>query len=148
VTRDALREQLRRVGLRATSQRLLVLELVNQHRHLNVDELTEAAAQAGESLDLSTAYRTLEALDEAGLLTHAHLGAGAPTYHVVDAVPHIHLVCRRCGSIGSISAQRVEPAIDAVSAATGFSADLRHLVLHGICATCTAEPKERDEQRR
>jgi len=136
VARDVLRDQLRRAGLRATTQRLLVLELVNEHRHLNVDELTLAASDTGESLDLSTAYRTLEVLDEAGLVTHAHLNSGAPTYHAVDVIPHIHLVCRGCGSVGSVSVEQVEPVIGAVSAATGFLPDLRHLVLHGSCANC------------
>ncbi len=136
MTQDALREQLRRAGLRATSQRLLVLELVNRERHLNVEGLTRSAQEAGAALDLSTAYRTLEALNEAGLVTHAHLGAGPPTYHAVDAVPHIHLVCRSCGSIGSVAAEKVEPALKAVSTATGFTADLRHLVMHGVCTAC------------
>ncbi|MFT6563969.1 MAG: Fur family ferric uptake transcriptional regulator [Actinomycetes bacterium] len=140
MTRDALREQLRRAGLRATAARLLVLELVQESRHLNVDELTHAASEVGESLDLSTAYRTLETLNDVGLLTHAHLGSGSPTYHAVDAVPHIHLVCRRCGGVSSVSAEGVEPAIDSVATQTGFHADLGHLVLHGICGDCSADP--------
>ncbi|GAA2924325.1 hypothetical protein GCM10020221_20370 [Streptomyces thioluteus] len=47
-------------------------------------------------VNISTVYRTLELLEELGLVSHAHLGHGAPTYHLADRHDHIHLVCRDC----------------------------------------------------
>ena len=42
-------------------------------------------------------YRTLELLEELGLVKHAHLSHGAPTYHAAAAPEHVHLICRECG---------------------------------------------------
>ncbi len=143
-SRDHSRQQLRDAGLRATGQRILVLELVNDRRHVTVDEVTQAAASTGVSLNLSTAYRTLESLNEAGLVTHAHLGSGSPTYHALDKDPHIHLVCRNCGGVSSLPAVTVRSAIDEVQDRVGFSVDLRHLVLHGMCDKCAEPPLTRE----
>ncbi len=44
-------------------------------------------------------YRTLELLEELGLVSHAHLGHGAPTYHLADRHHHLHLVCRDCTKV-------------------------------------------------
>ena len=61
--------------------------------HATVDELAAEVQRTMPDVSLSTIYRTLEALDEAGLVTHAHLHHGSPTYHSVDEEPHVHLVC-------------------------------------------------------
>ena len=50
-------------------------------------------------VNISTVYRTLELLEELGLVTHTHLGHGAPTYHAATDEDHLHLVCRDCGEI-------------------------------------------------
>ena len=39
--------------------------------------VTERAA----GVNISTIYRTLELLEDVGLVSHAHLSHGAPTYH-------------------------------------------------------------------
>lgn len=129
-------EQLQAAGLRSTAQRRLVLELIAELRHATPDQLLAAAQERGESVDLSTIYRTLEVLDTHHLITHAHLGAGSPTYHAVDDRPHVHLVCRTCGKVTSIDASELTPMIDRVAEGTGFNVDVSHLALYGTCEEC------------
>ena len=77
--------ELRSRGYRLTPQRQLVLDAVRDARARTPDEI--AGARAGEqapSVNLSTVYRTLDLLEEVGLVTHTHLGHGAPTYHPAD----------------------------------------------------------------
>ncbi len=128
--------RLREAGLRSTGQRRAVLAALDRLRHAAVDELAEEVQRSLPEVSLSTVYRTLETLDEVGLVTHAHLHHGSPTYHSVDDEPHIHLVCSDCGAVGQ---QPVDVAVglaEAVRARVGFRADLRHLTLHGRCAAC------------
>ena len=51
-------------------------------------------AKTAAGVNITTVYRTLELLEELGLVTHAHLSHGAPTYHAVGEQQHVHLVCR------------------------------------------------------
>lgn len=131
--------QLREAGLRATKQRIHVLEIVDQSRHVTVDQVVEECVNRGAPIDLSTAYRTLVALDDAGLITHAHLGSGSPTYHRIDPDPHIHLVCRECDVVDSIPTAQLAPVVDRIKASSGFVVDTGHLVMHGSCANCSQQ---------
>ena len=70
--------RLRSVGLRSTAQRRAVLQALFEARHATVDELAAEVQRTMPDVSLSTIYRTLEALDEAGLVTHAHLHHGSP----------------------------------------------------------------------
>ena len=132
--------RLRAVGLRSTGQRRAVLAALSRLGHATVDELATEVQRTIPEVSLSTVYRTLEALDEVGLVTHAHLHHGSPTYHTVDGEPHIHLVCQSCGAVAQESVEVALGLAEAVRRAGGFRVDLSHLVLHGRCAACADHP--------
>jgi len=129
--------RLRAVGLRVTGQRREVLRALDRLGHATVDELAAEVQRTMPEVSLSTVYRILEALDEVGLATHAHLHHGAPTYHSVGGDPHIHLVCQTCGAVEQRSVEVALSLAEAVRASSGFRVDLSHLALHGRCAACT-----------
>ena len=52
--------------------------------------------EESQAVNVSTVYRTLELLEELGLVRHAHISDRAPTYHSTTAPEHVHLVCRDC----------------------------------------------------
>lgn len=128
--------RLRAAGLRSTAQRRAVLQALAELSHATVDELAAHLHGDAPDINLSTIYRTLEALDEVGLVTHAHLSHGGPTYHAVDEEPHIHLVCSRCGRVQQVGVEVARPLADALARQEGFDVDLTHLALHGRCADC------------
>jgi Fur family ferric uptake transcriptional regulator len=128
--------RLRAVGLRSTAQRRAILEALFVARHATVDELAVEVQRTMPDVSLSTVYRTLEALDEAGLVTHAHLHHGSPTYHSVDDEPHVHLVCTGCGDIGQQPIAVASSLAAQLEHATGFVVDVTHLAVHGLCAAC------------
>ena len=94
--------RLRDHGFRITPQRQLVLEAVEHLRHGTPEEILVEVQRTATGVNLSTIYRTLEVLEDVGLVTHAHIGHGPPTYHAVDEHVHIHLVCDRCGAVQSV----------------------------------------------
>ena len=129
--------RLRAAGLRSTAQRRAVLQSLFEARHATVDELAAEVQRTMPDVSLSTIYRTLEVLDEAGLVTHAHLHHGSPTYHSVDEEPHVHLVCTGCGAIGQQPVEVAATLAARLQEATGFVVDVSHLAVHGLCAHCS-----------
>lgn len=129
---------LRLHGYRITPQRKHVLDAVNRLRHGTPDELLTAVREAAPGVTISTVYRVLDVLEEVGLVTHAHIGHGAPTYHAVDAdgEAHIHLVCERCGEVSSLKAEDAAEFVAHIRAHTGFLTDIGHMSLHGVCREC------------
>ena len=93
-------------------------------------------------VNLSTVYRTLEVLEDVGLVTHAHIGHGAPTYHAVDEELHIHLVCDRCRKVLSVPADTALTFTNALAKDFGFATDIAHVSVHGLCAACQSLPLE------
>ena len=129
-------ERLRERGYRATPQRELVLTAVQRLRHATPDEVAAEVRRTSTSLNLSTVYRTLEVLEEVGLIRHAHLTDRAPTYHAIGDDEHFHLVCRGCGTVLSVGSREAHAFVDTLRAEHGFTADLGHLTVFGTCADC------------
>lgn len=134
-------EVLREHGYRITPQRQLVLEAVNALGHATPEELLAEVQKTAGAVNLSTIYRTLEVLEQVGLVTHAHIGHGAPTYHSVDTDVHIHLVCDTCGQIQSIPAEEASVFVELLRDKAGFETDVAHVSIHGQCATCIGRMK-------
>ncbi|MET9292109.1 transcriptional repressor [Streptomyces sp. NPDC003077] len=129
---------LRKRGYRLTPQRQLVLEAVDRLEHATPDDiLTEVRKTAG-GVNISTVYRTLELLEELGLVSHAHLGHGAPTYHLADRHHHIHLVCRDCSDVIEADLSVAEPFTAMLREQFRFDTDLKHFAIFGRCHGCSA----------
>ena len=86
-------EELRARGYRVTPQRQLVLEAVTKLEHATPEEICASVQQTARGVNISTIYRSLELLEQLGLVTHTHLGHGAPRYHLAAEAEHVHLVC-------------------------------------------------------
>ena len=71
-------EQLRARGYRVTPQRQLVLEAVAQLDHATPEEIGAQVQQTARGVNISTIYRTLELLEQIGMVTHTHLTTGRP----------------------------------------------------------------------
>ena len=100
--------------------------------------LHEAMRRAGESVGLTTVYRHLQALAEAGEVDVLRTGDGEAVYRrcAVDDHHH-HLVCRSCGATVEVTGPAVETWAAQVAAEHGFR-DVSHTVeVFGTCRACT-----------
>ena len=129
-------DRLRERGLRVTSQREQVLQAIEKLRHATPEELLAQVQRTSPAVNLSTIYRTLDVLEEVGLVTHAHIGHGAPTYHAVDEHAHIHLVCDMCGAVLSVPAQEADAFVARLRTKHGFRTDIAHMSIQGRCRNC------------
>ena len=133
---DELAERLRRQGYRLTPQRQFVLRAVEKLGHASPDEvLAEVRAQSA-AVNISTVYRTLEVLEELGLVHHTHLSDRAPTYHAATDHQHFHLVCRNCHKVISVDPDVVAPLARRLEQEHGFVLDVGHLAVFGRCTDC------------
>lgn len=135
-TTDAWDRVLRAHGYRITPQRQLVLQSITTLQHSTPDQILAEVQRTASGVNISTVYRTLEVLESVGLVTHAHIGHGPPTYHPVEDVAHIHLVCDGCGDVTSVSAELARSFAQVLDNEVGFRTDLTHVSVHGICREC------------
>ncbi len=134
--------ELRARGYRMTQQRQLVLDAVRSLGHSTPDEIAGNVKLKAPTVNVSTVYRTLDLLEELGLVTHTHLGHGAPTYHAADDSDHLHLVCRECGGVQQVGSEVAASMTGSLRASHGFEVDVTHVAVHGRCANC-ASAKEK-----
>jgi Fur family ferric uptake transcriptional regulator len=129
--------KLRDSGYRLTPQRELVLRAVEELGHATPDEVHARVREQSSAVNVSTVYRTLELLEELGLVRHAHITDRAPTYHSTATPDHVHLVCRVCGAITEVSPDVVEPMTRTLHDRYGFTTDIGHLTIFGTCRDCS-----------
>ncbi|GGV98109.1 hypothetical protein GCM10010230_20920 [Streptomyces narbonensis] len=130
------KSDLRQRGYRLTPQRQLVLEAVDRLEHATPDGILAEVRKTASGVNISTVYRTLELLEELGLVSHAHLGHGAPTYHLADRHHHLHLVCRDCSEVIEADVEVAADFTGKLRETFGFETDMKHFAIFGRCAEC------------
>ena len=136
---STVRERLHDHGLRWTPQRRALIEvLAGTDGHVTGAELVERCRAVDPATIPSTVYRTLDVLEEIGFVSHSHTADGREQFHVLPVVEHGHLECRRCHVSWEIPADEAAELVAALERSRGFSVDLSHLSILGVCATCLA----------
>jgi Fur family transcriptional regulator, ferric uptake regulator len=136
---SGVRDRFRGRGMRWTPQRRTVIEvLAASSGHVTSAELIERCRARDPQTIPSTVYRTLDALEELGLVRHGHGANGREEFHVGPDAVHGHLYCADCGARSEIRAGQADAIVTAFRAAEGFEVDLSHVTVVGRCASCAA----------
>jgi Fur family ferric uptake transcriptional regulator len=126
-------------GLRSTRQRAAISKLLGQLDDFrSAQELHEELRKRGEGIGLTTVYRTLQSLSDAGEVDVLRTGSGEAIYRHCSSHHHHHLVCRHCGSAVEVEGPAVETWADRVADEHGFSEVSHTVEIFGTCADCTA----------
>jgi Fur family ferric uptake transcriptional regulator len=132
-----VRAHLRDAGMRWTPQRRLILEVLDETAgHVTGSELVDRCRSIDPATTPSTVYRTLRALEDVGLVRHAHGLDGREEFHVRPGDEHGHLHCEDCGTSWEIDSYEAAAMIEAFRRARGFEVDLSHLTVAGRCQSC------------
>lgn len=129
---------LEKSGCRITAPRRTIIEiLLNTPRALEPVEIYDIGRQLYPGIGLVTIYRTLDKLEELGLVQRVHRDDGC---HMVmkAAVGHQHyLVCTQCGATTLFKGDNMDPLIARVEETTGFCIQDHWLQLLGVCPACS-----------
>jgi len=126
------------LGYRMTPQRLMIIAAVeNAADHTSAEEIFGQVVQKYPNVNISTVYRTLDLLEELGMVTKTDLGGGCVRYHPLEKGHHHHLVCRDCGAIIDLDESVLEGLKQSLLKDYGFIADLQHLGIRGRCVNCS-----------
>jgi Fur family transcriptional regulator, ferric uptake regulator len=132
-----VRDRLRARGLRWTPQRRTLIEVLSRSDgHVTGAELVERCREIDPGTIPSTVYRTLDVLEELGLLSHSHAADGREEFHVLPAAIHGHLHCIDCGTTWEIEADEAAALVESLEHRRGFAVDVTHLSIAGRCSDC------------
>jgi len=133
----AVAGQLRARGLRWTAQRRRLVEiLATTAGHVTGAELVERCRELDATTTPSTVYRTLDVLEEVGLIRHGHGPRGQEEFHVLPAREHGHLYCSDCGGSWELGADEAASFVASLDARRGFRVNLSHVTVVGTCELC------------
>lgn len=140
-----IRERLNDVGLKATPQRLTVLQTMLSHerRHLSAEEVYQRIAEQNGRVSMATIYRVLGQLTGVGILARHICDAesGKAVYEVQQDSHHDHLICIRCGKVDEFVDEAIAARSRGVAAARGYTLAHQQLSLYGCCAACGASAR-------
>ncbi len=122
---------------RSTRQRAAlsaVLDDLDEFR--SAQDLHAMLRQRGDGIGLTTVYRALQAMADAGEVDVLRSADGEAVYRRCSSGHHHHLVCRNCGRTVEVDGPAVERWAARVAAANGF-VDVTHtLEVLGTCTPC------------
>lgn len=134
---DQWLQALQNDGCRIThSRKVIVNLLIQSDRALGPIEIYDLARKEYPALGLVTVYRTLEKLEELGLIQRVHMPDGCHRY-LKSAQGHEHLLlCTKCGKTVTFSGDDLNQLNTSVSQKTGFVIQDHWLQLFGLCPKC------------
>ena len=121
-----------------TRQRTAVQQaLASADGFLSAQALHDALRAGGAQVGLTTVYRHLQAMADAGEVDVLRTADGEAAYRQCAAdAHHHHLVCRSCGAAVEVTGPAVETWAARVAKQHGFT-DISHtLEVFGTCASC------------
>jgi Fur family ferric uptake transcriptional regulator len=143
---DALLERFKRVlrdnGLKYTKQREVLLQtLYNNSEHFTPEQLYLHIKERhpGLNVGIATVYRSLNLLEESGMVTSISFGAQGKKFELANKPHHDHMICRQCGVIVEFEDQIIEKRQLAIAKEHGFKLTSHIMQLYGVCSECNKQ---------
>jgi Fur family transcriptional regulator, ferric uptake regulator len=126
------RQDLRKAGLKVTSPRLKVLQILESadERHLSAEAIYRALLDSGDVLPLATVYRVLTQFERAGLVSRHNFEGDTRVYELTDRTHHDHMVCLDTGTVIEFCDDRIEQLQREIADKHGYVIEEHSLVLY------------------
>ena len=123
---------LRKAGLKATTARLRILEILQQggSQHLSAEEIYRRLVEAGEEVGLATVYRVLTQFENAGLVTRHNFSGDHSVFEIGSRKHHDHMVCGETGRVIEFSSDEIERLQREIARKHGYELVDHSLVLY------------------
>jgi Fur family ferric uptake transcriptional regulator len=133
-----LRQSIKNLGLRGTSQREGVLRFLAQAKgHLSLEEIFDGLRTFQPGIGRATVFRTVKLLEEIGLVSRVTFADGFPRYEYAhERQHHDHMICVNCGAALEFTSPAIERLQAAAARARGFAIRWHRHEIFGLCAPC------------
>ena len=136
---------LKSTGHRVTPQRLLILSVIRHAGgHLTVSEIKDQVRRSYPTIDISTVYRNLSILKDLRLISETKLEGMGFHYEWISKEKHLHVVCRGCSKAVQVEDSYLDPLGESLLNDYGYTLDIDHFSISGMCSVCMAYSEERD----
>lgn len=129
--------ELNEKGYRLTKARRAVIDTVARSaRALTPRQVYDRARKVHRHIGLVSVYRTLEKLEELGIVQRVHQREGCQAF-IAAGEGHQHLLlCQDCGRVAFFEGDDLDPLIGSISRKSGYRVREHWLQLFGLCHTC------------
>jgi Fur family ferric uptake transcriptional regulator len=140
-------ERLQTYGYRLTSPRKAVVEIIaHSQRVLSPLDVYEQARIHYPHLGLVTVYRTIDKLEELGLIQRVHQPSGCHAFIAVSPGHRHPVICQDCGRVEFLDGDKLDKLVNPVGLEVGYQITTHWLQFFGICTECQClSPESRKE---
>lgn len=136
-----LKNKLKEKGLKLTTQRRAVLEIMQKHngQHLTAEEIYSKVKEICPEIGLATVYRTIQLLEEMKLVERLSLDDGFNRYEIANGNNdhhHHHLICEYCGKIIEVEEDLMDAIEKQIEAQYKFTVTGHKVKFYGYCQSC------------
>jgi len=130
---------LKESGLKATFQRMNILDVINKHGHMSVDGIYAEVIKVHPSLSLATIYKNIILMMEKGVLVEVPIVGRKPKYELAKT-DHMHLICTECGEVEDKTClEKTDEIFHKLTQEEHFRLNKRQVNLYGVCEKCQME---------
>jgi Fur family ferric uptake transcriptional regulator/Fur family peroxide stress response transcriptional regulator len=129
-------ELLKTHNLKATFQRMNIIEIVDKNGHIDIDGIYEQIKQKLPTISLATVYKNILSMTQSGVLVEVPI-VGKKSKYELKKADHIHLVCTSsCSQEHKYNIDITNQAIHSLTDKEQFNLSTRQINLYGICKNC------------
>ncbi|MCL8381523.1 Fur family transcriptional regulator [Xanthobacter aminoxidans] len=128
-------------GMRMTEQRRVIARVLSGAQdHPDVEELHRRAVAIDDNISISTVYRTVKMLEDAGIIERHDFGDGRARYEQMPDEHHDHLIDLRSGQVIEFRSEQIEALQEQIARELGFKLRGHRLELYAV-------PLDEDEKQ-
>ncbi len=133
---ETFKTLLKQKGLKATEQRAVMLKTIEEHGHIDLDNLRDKMKEVSPNISLNTIYLNLEQLSNEGVISKVALNNQKNVYEITKYT-HAHLVCKVCGCVEDENIESgVLAAMKESAKCSSFEPSFVAVNIYGICKRC------------
>ena len=131
---EKLKNLLKSNNLKATHQRIAILECIDKFGHIDIDAIYDYISQNYPTMSKATIYRNINELTSYNIIEEVKLPNKNKKFEI-KKIPHIHLLCKKCSKVEDLFLE-TKPLFDKIISNSGFKIEHSFIVIDGICKNC------------
>lgn len=138
---EKLKNNLKDKGYKLTPQRRAIVDIIinNEGKHLTTEELYDLVKVECPEIGLATVYRTMQLLEELGVVCKLDLNDGCSRYELVheeENHQHHHLICTSCGKVIEVEGDLLDSLEHDIQEKYEFMIKNHSVKFYGLCKEC------------